>query len=31
VVLHTSEHPDGFLRAQLVTQPRTLSTVSSGQ
>lgn len=30
VVLHTSEHPDGFLRAQLAPQPRTLDSVTSG-
>ncbi|WP_187770798.1 CHRD domain-containing protein [Cognatilysobacter lacus] len=30
IVLHTSEHPDGFLRAQLLTQARTLGTVSNG-
>jgi hypothetical protein len=30
ILLHTSEHPDGFLRAQLALQPRTLGTVSNG-
>lgn len=30
IVLHTSEHPDGFLRAQLAPQPRTLGSVSNG-
>jgi hypothetical protein len=30
VVLHTSEHPDGLLRAQLALQPRTLGTVTGG-
>ena len=29
VVLHTSEHPDGFLRAQLAPQPRSLDSVTS--
>ena len=30
ILLHTNEHPDGFLRAQLAPQPRTLGTVTSG-
>ena len=30
VVLHTSQHPDGFLRAQLAPQARTLESVSAG-
>jgi hypothetical protein len=30
ILLHTSEHPDGFLRAQLGVQPRTLGSVSNG-
>ena len=30
VVLHTSQHPDGFLRAQLAPQARTLESVTAG-
>jgi hypothetical protein len=30
ILLHSSEHPDGFLRAQLGPQARTLGSVSSG-
>ncbi|WP_133478240.1 CHRD domain-containing protein [Cognatilysobacter segetis] len=30
IVLRTSEHPDGFLRAQLAPQARTLGSVSNG-
>lgn len=29
VVLHTSQHPDGFLRAQLAPQARTLDSVTA--
>ncbi|AXK71434.1 CHRD domain-containing protein [Lysobacter sp. TY2-98] len=30
VVLRTNEHPDGFLRAQLALQPRTLGATANG-
>jgi hypothetical protein len=30
ILLHTSEHPDGFLRAQLAPQARTLGSVGNG-
>ena len=30
VLLHSSEHPDGFLRAQLGPQARTLESTSNG-
>lgn len=31
IVLHTSEHPDGLLRAQLAAQARTLGSITGGQ
>lgn len=30
IVLHTSQHPDGFLRAQLAPQARSLESVTAG-